>query len=125
MMMRLSVSRKQPDRLTDEPFFPSTMEDFKYRKFVTFIVTLSGRLYDSLAEEQNVVYNQTIPGNLGHRNYSLYCFFPKRLFGYSLEYDPWFNIDWFDFCARAAGTMQVGQPAGTPGNTRDKDTLIV
>jgi len=100
----------------DEPFFPSTMEDFKYRKFVTFIVTLSGRLYDSLAEEQNVVYNQTIPGNLEHRNYNLYCFFPRRLFGYSLEYDPWFNIDWFDFCARAAGN-HAGRTTG--GDSRE------
>ena len=114
--MRLSVSRKYADRLTDEPSFSSTMGILNNGKFVTFIVTISGRLYDSLAEEQNVVYNQTIPGNLEHRNYNLYCFFPKRLFGYSLEYDPWFNIDWFDFCARAVGT---------PGNTRDKNTLIV
>ena len=111
MMMRLSVSSKHADRLTVEPSFSSTMGMLNNGKFVTFIVTISGRLYGSLAEEQNVVYNQTIPGNFGHRNYSLYCFFPKRLFGYSLEYDPWFNIDWFDFCARAAGN-HAGRTTG-------------
>ena len=29
------------------------------------------------------------------------------------------------FVRELRGTMQVGQPTGIPGNTRDKDTLIV
>jgi hypothetical protein len=40
-------------------------EDFERSKFVTLTVTNSGRSHGSLAEDQNVVYNQTISGNLG------------------------------------------------------------